>query len=183
MLKTAAPRSSTQAFDALNEIHQLIVRFVKENKSELKRGFVFTPYPSDKMYFYTLLELQEDPMLLGCNEELRAQFLTLVGTYDFHNEYVYIIRVDNEEKLRFIAQTGPLDENGASQIITPEEIQEREANRLRLGMHENIVKHKVARKNYKIRRLKKWRWPVQFSFRLIEGISGQDLVLGFGAKT
>jgi hypothetical protein len=145
MLDTA-PKSSEEAFQAFSLLHGLIVRFVKENKSEIKRGFAFTAHPSDVLYYYSLWELQEDPDLIGCNAEIRSQIIELLGTYDFDNEYIYVIRVENEDPIRFIVQTGPLDENGVEQIKSKEEIQKAAAIKLKIGAQRHLAELKAKRK-------------------------------------
>ena len=148
MLNTI-PKSSTEAYQAFAGLHRLIVGFVKDNKPEIKRGFAFTAHPSDVLYYYSLWELQEDPNLIGCNAEIKSQILELLGTYDFNNEYVYVIRVENEDPIRFIVQTGPLDENAVDQIKSKEEIQRAAAIKLQRGAQRHLAELKAMRKRRK----------------------------------
>jgi hypothetical protein len=53
---------------------------------------------------------------------------------------------------------------------------------LQIGRQDRIVKHKLARGDYKVRKLKKWRWPAQFVLRLMAAMPGQELVFSFWNK-
>lgn len=143
---SSAPKSSTEAFQAFSQLHSLIVKFVKDNKAEIKRGFAFTAHPSDVLYYYSLLELQEDPDLIGCNSEIRSYILSALGKYNFDMEYIHVLKVENEDPIRFIVQSGPLDENGAEQILSKTDIQHVAAIKLKIGAADHIAKLRAKRK-------------------------------------
>jgi hypothetical protein len=175
------PKSPAQALRGVELIHKDIVRFIKKTKGDLKRGFAFSTVPMDDIYFYTLLEFQENPDLLGCDNKRRSQILEILGTYDFADSYIYIIRVDNEPIIRWVVRSGPLDEDGVQQIITLQEIQREEAVILRAGMiaHAAVLRNKRKGKSLRVPKPKKWRWPSLFTLTLIQQTPAKELCLAF----
>jgi hypothetical protein len=175
------PKSPAQALKGIESIHKDIVRFVKKTKGDLKRGFAFSSIPGDQIYFHTLLEFQKDPDLIGCDEERRSQILEILGTYDFAESYIYIVRVDNEPLIRWVVRSGPLDEDGVQQMITLQDIQQEQAAMLQIGMinHAAKLKNKRKAKSLRVPKPKKWRWPSLFTLTLIQQTPAKELCLAF----
>ena len=144
------PKSSAQYAESFAALHKLIANFASANKDSLGRGFAYNEFPDSVLSFISLEELKtEGAGLIGINEDLYAELVELLETYNIDAEYVSVIRAERDGIMRFIVQTGSLDENAWEEIISEEEIRQRDAERLKVRAAKHIADLKADRASKK----------------------------------
>jgi hypothetical protein len=118
--------SSTLAIEATAQVWRLMVDFVKDVKIEHGRGCVFYDKETGDFGYLSLFELQQE----GAGEidpDIYRQLLTIVGgEYDFHSEFVLLVKYNFQSEIKYVLQTGELSYEGWRGVKSPEEIREQE---------------------------------------------------------
>ncbi len=110
------------------------------------RGFAYNEVPSADLFFVPLSEFEEaGPEMIGINNDLYAQLVDLLRTYNIDQEYVSVIKIIQGDVTRFITQTGSLDEDAWQEIISEEEIKRRDAIALKARAAAHLEKLRSGR--------------------------------------
>jgi hypothetical protein len=120
--------SSQQAIAATADTWASMVRLVRENSQKLGRGCVYYRHGDDTLEYLSLFELQAGGKeLIGIAPELYRKLLRVIGgEYDFHREFVLLVRQQTQHETKFIVQVGQLRDDGWKGVKTPEQIKEQE---------------------------------------------------------
>lgn len=120
--------SSTHAIDATASLWKSMVDLVKDCKIEYGRGCLFFERNTDSFDYLALFDLQESGAEeLGIDPDIFRQLLTIVGSgYNFHSEFVLLIKTTFENEIKFVVQTGELSYEGWRGVKSPDEIREQE---------------------------------------------------------
>jgi hypothetical protein len=141
-----SPKSSAEHAQAFASLHKTIASFTKANKGEMGRGFAYNEVPSADLFFVPLSEFEEaGPEMIGINNDLYAQLVDLLRTYNIDQEYVSVIKIIQGDVTRFITQTGSLDEDAWQEIISEEEIKRRDAIALKARAAAHLEKLRSGR--------------------------------------
>jgi hypothetical protein len=142
--------SSTQAIEATAQVWRAMVDLVKNCKIEHGRGCVFYETGSDTLGYMSLFELQQrGAVQLEIDGDIYCQLLTLIGSeYDFHNEFVLLVKHEFDSEIKYVLQTGELTYDGWRGVKTPEEIKQQERNDQLAAARK--VRELLARKRKKI---------------------------------
>jgi hypothetical protein len=118
--------SSTQAVDATAQVWRLMVDFVQKVKTDHGRGCVFFDKFTGNFGYLSLFELQrEGPGEIDA--DIYKQLLPLIGSgYDFHNEFILLVKAQFEAEIKYVLQTGLLNYDGWKGVKTPDEIRAQE---------------------------------------------------------
>jgi hypothetical protein len=78
----------------------------------------------------SLFDLQRHGAVeLEIDRDIYCQLLTLIGSeYDFHNEFVLLVKHEFKSEIKYVLQTGQLDYEGWRGVKSPEEIKAQERN-------------------------------------------------------
>jgi hypothetical protein len=122
--------SSTQAIEATAQVWRSMVDLVNECKIEHGRGCVFYETTSNTLGYMSLFDLQRHGAVqLEIGRDIYCQLLTLIGSeYDFHNEFVLLVKHEFKSEIKYVLQTGQLDYEGWRGVKSPEEIKAQERN-------------------------------------------------------
>ena len=103
-----------------------MVDFVKDVKIEHGRGCVFYDKSTGNFGYLSLFELQQE----GAGEidpDIYRQLLSIVGSgYDFHSEFVLLVKYNFQSEIKYVLQTGELTYEGWRGVKSAEEIREQE---------------------------------------------------------
>lgn len=120
--------SSTHAIEATASLWRSMVDLVRDCKIEHGRGCLFFERNTDNFDYLTLFDLQEaGSEKLGIDPDIFRQLLTLIGSgYDFHSEFVLLVKTTFESEIKFVVQTGELTYDGWKGVKSAVEIREQE---------------------------------------------------------
>ncbi len=120
--------SSTQAIEATAQVWRLMVDFVKDCKIEHGRGCVFYDKETGDFGYLSLFELQQNG-LEEIDRDVFRQLLPLIGSgYDFHSEFVLLVKDNSQGQIKYVLQSGELNYDGWRGVKSPDEIRQQERN-------------------------------------------------------
>jgi hypothetical protein len=122
--------SSTQAIEATAQVWRGMVDLVNDCKIEHGRGCVFYETNSNTLGYMSLFDLQRHGVVeLEIDPDIFKQLLTLIGKeYDFHSEFVLLVKHEFQSEIKYVLQTGQLTYEGWRGVKSPEEIKSQERN-------------------------------------------------------
>lgn len=143
-------QSSAQAVEATAQVWRGMVDLVKDCKIEHGRGCVYYEKNSDTLGYISLFDLQQNSAEdLELDPDIRRQLLALVGgKYDFHTEFILLVKHEHDSEIRYVLQIGALDYEGWREVKSPEEIkaQERESQLTQARMLKAMFEQKRKKK-------------------------------------